>query len=202
MGATTRLFKLAPLFRVWDPARRGFGFSDQRPDDVCVVDAWAGRFDREGRPIYEQDILSVHHDWKLGWVRALVEKRAGTAEFRGVATGPDGPFHIAAYQFADAYVEGNAHQHPEKLLPAVPQFPEPETADLSTWWGEGLRWPRVASTMSVRQNHSSRMLRRLTSEVTSSSLRPESVNSRLSLLAHLQVQPDTRATRRDGSAVR
>lgn len=185
MGATTRLFRFAPLFRVWDPARRGFGFSDQRPGDDSVVDAWAGRFDREGRPIYEQDILSIHHDWKLGWVRALVEKCRVTAEFRGVATGPDGPFYIAAYQFADAYVEGNAHQHPEKLLPAVAQFPEPETADLSPWWGEGLRWPGINAKTSLRQHHTSKTLRRLTSEVKSPSLRSGSVDSRLSLLAHL-----------------
>lgn len=134
MNATRRYFSFVPLFRIWDPVRRGFGFSSQRPNDGSVVEVWTGRFDREGRPIYEQDIISVHHDWKLGWVRALVLRRAGAADFVGIVTGPDGVFHVGAFEFADGYVEGNLHQHPQRLFPAVPQFPEPEPLPQS-WLG-------------------------------------------------------------------
>lgn len=126
MNATRRYFSCAPLFRIWDPVRQGFGFCNQQPNDGSVVEVWTGRFDREGRPVYEQDIISVHHDWKLGWVRALVVRRAGTSEFVGQATGPDGAFQIGAFEFTEGYVEGNLHQHPQCLFPAMAQFPEPE----------------------------------------------------------------------------
>ncbi len=158
MGATARLLKYAPLFRIWDPVRRGFGFTDQRPNDASIVEAWTGRFDREGRPIYEQDIISVHHDWKLGWVRALVERRTGPSEFAGTVTGPDGVFHIAAYQFADAYLEGNCHQHPHHLFAAVAQFPDPEPSSHLRWWSDGVRLPGAASKTQSRRNRGTRAL--------------------------------------------
>jgi hypothetical protein len=134
MPGTRRYFSCAALFRIWDPVRRGFGFTNQRPPDASVVDVWTGRFDREGRPVYEQDILSVHHDWRLGWVRALVMRRVGTSGFVAQATGPDGVFHVGEFEFAEGYVEGNLHQHPQRLFPAMAQFSDPEPPVAPRWW--------------------------------------------------------------------
>jgi hypothetical protein len=201
MGAATRLFRLAPLFRIWDPGRRGFGFSDQRPNDASIVDIWTGRFDREGRPIYEQDIFSIHHDWKLGWVHALVEKRPGTAEFTGKVTGPDGVFHIAAYQFADAYLEGNYHQHPHRFLPAVAQFPDLETSNHPRWWSEGLRRTGVASKARTPRHQSTRALHLLTSEASQIPSRSENEMAESAGLTCLGVQRGTWAAHPAGPAL-
>ncbi len=194
--ATARVLRCAPLFRVWDSVRRGFGFADLRPNDGSIVEAWTGRFDKEGRPVYVHDIISVHHDWKLGWVRALVEKPMGASDFTGTVTGPEGVFHIAACQFADAYVEGNLHQHPHRLLPAVAQFPEAELSPQSWWWNAETRLPGYSSKGGVRRDHGTRIWNLSPSEAPESTPRTDGHPSRHAASVRLGVPQGTRVTRR------
>jgi hypothetical protein len=115
----------APLFRVWNYGCSSFGFSDVRPKDAATVDRWTGFFDQEGCPVYENDILSLHYDWKLGWVNALVEPGPND-RFVGKVIRPDGTvFHLGSFYFPEGYVEGNLRQHASKLVPAGKQFPDP-----------------------------------------------------------------------------
>jgi len=145
MGVTSQPLKCASLFRIWDAVRHAYNFADLRPTDSYNVEAWTSRFDRQGRPIYENDILSIHHDWRLGWVRALVERQAGASDFSGRVTGPDGVFHVAAFEFSDAYVDGNLRQHPQLLVPAVAQFAEAEPPGQLLLWNTDLRLPGHSS---------------------------------------------------------
>jgi hypothetical protein len=134
--------KAAPLFRVWNSKRHGFGFVDERPSGAAIVEAWTGFYDKEGWPIYEQDILSVHHDWQLGWVRALVERHPSRPEFAGKVVGPDGTvFRVGYYLFADAYLEGNIHLQPELWVPAAYQFKGPPDSLLPRWWSDTIFAP-------------------------------------------------------------
>lgn len=126
MNAAPCNLKVAPLFRAWDDMRRQFSFSDLRPKTQGTVDRWTGLYDKEGTPIYEKDILSVHYNWRLGWVRAVVEAENSGKGFIATLTGPGGEvFRVGSFSFSDSYVEGNVHLNPQRLIPAQKQFPEP-----------------------------------------------------------------------------
>jgi hypothetical protein len=119
-------------YRVWDPKRCSFFYTDVQPDASPLVDRWTGLFDKQGSPLYENDILRVHYDWKLGWVRALVLRDAKRDRYLAQATAPDGTaIQIGFYCFADAYRVGNVREHPGKLVAATEQFPTQET---QPWW--------------------------------------------------------------------
>lgn len=124
---------IQPLaYRVWDPKHRSFFFTDVQPEESPLLDRWTGLFDKQGLPIYENDILRVHHDWKLGWVRALVVRNPKREGYAAQATGPGGiVIHIGFYCFADSYRLGNVREHPGKLVAATEQFPACET---EPWW--------------------------------------------------------------------
>jgi hypothetical protein len=110
-------------YRVWDPERHSFFYTDVLPEASPLLDRWTGRFDRQGTALYENDIIRVHYDWRLGWVRALVVRDANCDGYRAQATGPDGKtFLIGFYCFADSYRLGNLRQHPSRLVAAVEQF--------------------------------------------------------------------------------
>ena len=112
-------------YRVWSPDERSFFYSDVRPDLSSLVDRWTGFFDKEGLAIYERDILRVHHDWKLGWVRAVVVPHGKKNQYVAEGTDKDGNiFTIGFYSFAEAYRIGNLRQHPHKLIRAREQFDE------------------------------------------------------------------------------
>jgi hypothetical protein len=129
MNGTVQQLVQPLSYRVWDPAHRTFFYSDVRPQPSKLVDRWTGLFDRSGNPIYEQDILRVHYNWKFGWVRAVVTRQEDTHRYVAEATGPDGsPLLIGFYSFVDAYRVGNTRQHPQKLVGATEQFLDRETS--------------------------------------------------------------------------
>jgi hypothetical protein len=127
------LHLIQPLaYRVWDPDRSSFYYTDVRPGASEIVDRWTGFFDRDRSPLYENDIIRVHHDWRLGWVRALVSKHPKREEYAARATAPDGAeIRIGFYCFAESYRVGNVRQHAGKLVRATEQFPA-EAND--PWW--------------------------------------------------------------------
>src|SRR5262245_41745302 len=101
IGGGSKLVQPA-AYRIWDADRQLFSFTDQQPEMSDLVDRWTGRFDKQGRALYERDIIHVHYNWKLGWVRALVVPHPERSEFAGQATDPDGtPFLLGFYYFGD-----------------------------------------------------------------------------------------------------
>jgi len=124
---------IQPLaYRVWDPKQPSFFYTDVAPADLNLVDRWTGLFDREGAPLYENDIIRVHYDWRLGWVRALIERHPSKPQYSARATAPDGtPIRIGFYCFSEAYRLGNFRQNPARLVRATEQFP---TSQNEPWW--------------------------------------------------------------------
>jgi hypothetical protein len=119
-------------YRVWDPKHRSFFHTDVQPDSWQFVDRWTGLFDKQGLPLYENDIIRVHYDWKFGWVRAWVMRDLKKDQYTAQATTSDGTvLQIAYYCFADAYRLGNLREHPGKLVTATEQFSESKT---EAWW--------------------------------------------------------------------
>jgi len=119
-------------YRVWDSDYASYFYTDVRPETGEQLDRWTGLFDRQGAPVYENDILRMHYDWRLGWVRALVVRDASRGGYMAEATAPDGKvLRIGFYSFADAYRVGNIREHPGKLVTAKEQFAEQES---SAWW--------------------------------------------------------------------
>ena len=119
-------------YRVWEPQRGSFFYTDIQPGTSSLVDRWTGLFDKQGLPIYENDIIRVHYNWKFGWVRAQVLRDVKTHEYRAQATAKDGTvLRIGYYCFADSYRLGNCREHPGKLTAASEQFAEAKT---EPWW--------------------------------------------------------------------
>jgi hypothetical protein len=83
-------------------------------------------------PLYENDIIHAHYDWRFGWVRALIVRDSTRHVYRAEATAPDGAsLHIGFFCFADAYRIGNVREHPRKLTTATEQFSK---TDSGQWW--------------------------------------------------------------------
>jgi|SRR5579864_1633678 len=119
-------------YRLWNPQQRAFFYSDVRPEPSPMLDRWTGFFDKEGSPVYERDILRVHYNWKLGWVRALVLPHEKMDRYLAQATDAEGNvLTIGFYSFAEAYRIGNLRQHPYKLTTAQEQFSD---ATKTPWW--------------------------------------------------------------------
>src|SRR5689334_180558 len=119
-------------YRIWDLHRHCFFYTDVQPEVISLVDRWTGLFDRQGLPLYQNDIIRVHYNWKFGWVRALVRRHAEKHEYLAEATSVDGTaLHIGYYCFADSYRVGNFREHPGKLVTAKEQFAEQES---QPWW--------------------------------------------------------------------
>lgn len=117
-----------PAYRFWDPKYRSFFYTDVPGEATDLRDHWSGFFDRQGTPIYGNDILRVHYNWKYGWVRATVKRDAQGLEFRAEARAADGAvLSIGRYCFADAYCVGNTREHPGKLAAAQEQFAKRQT---------------------------------------------------------------------------
>ena len=139
MNNAPGFLKVAPLFRVWDDVRKQFNFSDLRPKSEGKLDRWTGLYDKEGRAIYESDILSVHYNWRFGWVRAVVKADSGGKEFFATVSAPNGEsLRVGSFSFAESYVEGNVHQHPQRLVPAQKQFPDPIDFVKPGCWSENI----------------------------------------------------------------
>jgi hypothetical protein len=124
---------IQPLaYRVWDPRHKSYFHTDVRPDNAAFLERWTGLFDKQGAAIYEGDILRVHHDWRYGWVRAVVVHDEKRGHYTAEATTSDGiTLRIGFYSFADAYRVGNFREHPGKLVKATEQF---HTAESEVWW--------------------------------------------------------------------
>lgn len=124
---------LQPLaYRVWDSKYRSFFYTDVLPEASATFDRWTGLFDKQGLPLYENDIIRVHYDWKFGWVRALVVRQGRKDQYSAQATTADGALlHVGFYCFADSYRLGNLREHPGKLVAATEQFANPKT---DSWW--------------------------------------------------------------------
>lgn len=119
-------------YRVWDPQRRSFYYTDVQPEAGSEVDRWTGLFDKQRLPLYENDIIRVHYNWKFGWIRAVIRRHAEKHEYRAEAACGDGTaLYIGYYCFADAYRLGNLREHPGRLLPASEQFAD---QDAQPWW--------------------------------------------------------------------
>jgi hypothetical protein len=119
-------------YRVWDPKYRSFFYTDVAPDATPLLDRWTGLFDKQGLPIYENDIIRVHYNWKLGWVRAQVVRDAKRHEYIAQATLSDGEvLRIGFYCFADSYRIGNMREHAGKLTTATEQF---QAHEREPWW--------------------------------------------------------------------
>jgi len=132
MNATPTALVQPLAYRVWDPKRCSFYYTDVQPEVTPLVDRWTGLFDKQGLPLYENDIIRVHYNWKFGWLRAVVRRHAEKHEYRAEATSVDGTaLYIGYYCFADAYRVGNLREHPRKLTAATDQFGEP---DSQPWW--------------------------------------------------------------------
>ena len=128
----TRTALTQPLAcRTWDPEHGSFFYSDVLPEASPLLDRWTGLFDKQGAPIYENDILRAHYDWRYGWVRALV-KRGRADRYVAQATTREGTvLEIGFYCFADSYRVGNLREHPGKLVTATEQFAKPQ---VQSWW--------------------------------------------------------------------
>jgi hypothetical protein len=119
-------------YRVWDPKHRWFFYTDVQPEATEFLNRWTGLFDKQGCPLYEDDIVRAHYDWRFGWVRALVMRHPKRNQYYAQATAVDGTMlNIGCYSFADSYRLGNLREHPGKLVAATPQFPHPEA---EPWW--------------------------------------------------------------------
>lgn len=118
-------------YRVWEPARKAFFHTDVLPQSAAHLDRWTGLFDKQGTPLFENDIIRVHYDWKYGWVRGRIVRDEQRGSFFAQATTTDGtPLRVAFYCFAEAYRIGNVREHPNRLVAASEQFPvSPEP-----WW--------------------------------------------------------------------
>ena len=128
----TRTELMQPLAcRTWDPQHRSFFYSDVLPEPSPLLDRWTGLFDKQGAPIYQNDLIRVHYDWRYGWVRALVKRSQGD-RFVAQATTRDGTvLEVGFYCFADSYRIGNVREHPGKLVTATEQFPKTKA---EPWW--------------------------------------------------------------------
>lgn len=119
-------------YRVWDLKHCSFFYTDVRPEASPLLDRWTGLFDKQGLPLYENDIIRVHYDWKFGWVRALITRDAKKPQYMAQATTSDGAaLRVGFYCFAEAYRVGNLRQEPGKLVHATEQFP---SGDTEPWW--------------------------------------------------------------------
>lgn len=141
----TRHHKQPLAYRMWNPRTGSFFYSDVQPELSPMLDRWTGFFDQEGAPIYERDILRVHYDWRLGWVRAVVMPD-GKGRYIATATDPEGrQIQIGFYSFAESYRIGNLRQHPYKLTTAREQFRDD---DQSLFWSNGSQTPAGQSLCS------------------------------------------------------
>ncbi|HZR19462.1 MAG TPA: hypothetical protein VFE51_19400 [Verrucomicrobiae bacterium] len=129
----TAIQLVQPLaYRVWEPTRKAFFYSDVRPQAPALVDRWAGLFDKQCTPLFENDIIRVHYDWKYGWVRAVILRDEQRGVFFAQARTADGtPLRIGFYCFAEAYRVGNLREHPRRLVAATEQFAAEQR---SPWW--------------------------------------------------------------------
>jgi hypothetical protein len=129
----TSIALVQPLaYRQWDPKHKSFFYTDVQPKEPQFLDRWTGLFDKQGLALYENDIIRVHYDWKLGWVSALVMREGKGERYCAQCTTSDGKvLQIGFYCFTDAYRLGNVREHPGKLVAAREQFPEPES---QSWW--------------------------------------------------------------------
>ena len=129
----TPIALVQPLaYRIWSPKHHSFFYTDVQSEDPKFVDRWTGLFDKQGLPLYENDIIQVHYNWKFGWVRAVVIRDSNKEQYAARATVNDRTMlQIGYYCFADSYKVGNLREHPGKLVTAKEQFPENET---EPWW--------------------------------------------------------------------
>lgn len=118
-------------YRVWDPKYRAFFYTDVQAEVPSLQDRWTGLFDKDRVPIYENDIIRIHYNWKFGWVRARVVRDIKRHEYVAQATASDGEvLQVGFYCFADSYRIGNVREHPAKLVAATEQFP----VENEPWW--------------------------------------------------------------------
>ena len=128
----TAIHLVQPLaYRIWEPAHRAFFYTDVLPVAPAQVDRWTGLFDKQGTPLFENDIIRVHHDWKYGWVRALILRDETRRSFFAQATTAEGTsLRIGFYCFAEAYRVGNVRENPGRLVAATEQFCDTQPP----WW--------------------------------------------------------------------
>ena len=132
MNGTTIQLRQPLAYQIWDARYRSYFYTDTQPDAGASLERWTGLFDKQGLGLYENDIIRVHYDWKLGWVRARIVWDAQRRAFAAQATAPDGStLNIGFYSFADAYRVGNLREHPGKLTKATEQFSD---VPVETWW--------------------------------------------------------------------
>lgn len=130
-------------YRVWDQKHRSFFYTDVQPEATTSRDRWTGLFDKQALPLYENDIIRVHYDWKFGWVRALIMRQAKKDEYAAQAIAVDGTvLRIGFYCFADSYRVGNSREHPGKLIRAAEQFSRAESEE--PWWLSTAVFPSVS----------------------------------------------------------
>ena len=141
----TSITLVQPLaYRVWDPKHRSFFYTDVQPEMSQLLERWTGLFDKQGTPLYENDIIRVHYNWKFGWVRARIVRQANRDEYCGQATAPDSSvIQIGYYCFAEGYRLGNMREHAQKLVAATEQFP---SAESEAWWLSSAVFPSVRSS--------------------------------------------------------
>jgi hypothetical protein len=139
----TPISLVQPLaYRVWSPKHRSFFYTDVQPEVSEFVDRWTGLFDKQGLPLYENDIIHVHYDWKFGWVRALVTPAPEGERYIAQSITKDGNvLRIGYYCFADSYRLGNLREHRAKLTPATEQFQQNEA---EPWWLKEAILPSVS----------------------------------------------------------
>ena len=119
-------------YRVWDQTNRSFFYTDVQPKVSTWLDRWTGLFDKQSLPLYENDIIRVHYNWRFGWVRAKVLRDAKSHEYNAQAMTPDGAvLRVGFYCFADSYRVGNLRENPGKLVSATEQFPAEQ---IDPWW--------------------------------------------------------------------
>jgi hypothetical protein len=129
----TAIQLVQPLtYRIWEPVWKAFFYSDVLPLAAAQVDRWTGLFDKQGTPLFENDIIRAHYDWKYGWVRALILRDEQRGSFFAQATTAEGTLlRVGFYCFAEAYRVGNVREHPRRLVAAAEQFAPPSD---EPWW--------------------------------------------------------------------
>lgn len=100
--------KQPPLYRIWNFQRSGFGYTDESPgSDILLCDRWTSFWDKDGKPIYENDVVVFHYSYEMGWVYGVITRYGNSFGIRKLMKGLK---ILEIYWLQDCYVEGSIYQ--------------------------------------------------------------------------------------------
>lgn len=100
--------KQPSLYRIWNTRKTSFSYTDDFPGtDILLCDRWTSFWDKEQRPLYENDLVVLHYTFKSGWIVGVVTRHQNSFGIRPLTIRSR---VLEIYWLQESYKEGNVYQ--------------------------------------------------------------------------------------------